>query len=220
MDRALLIANMLEPPRPGAELFQHLSGRGFLTITGERCAQIANFTNYGVLLRIESRALSCSSTCQGAAPSQPPPPHTHRPLPGDPSQRRHNAHGHGQHGLCRARVRGGCGRPDGGRAPGHLRRAAAARAAGGHAHCKGRRRVRQVRLWRGGVCWAGGDACCMQDGAGDRLLLSTVCSCHLLFSHPNWQTAPHAPGATPTLGHWQTDGPATPCLQPSRPTRS
>ncbi|KIZ02202.1 hypothetical protein MNEG_5761 [Monoraphidium neglectum] len=34
MDRALLIADMLEPPRPGAGLFQHLSGRGFLTITG------------------------------------------------------------------------------------------------------------------------------------------------------------------------------------------
>lgn len=34
MDRALMIADMLEPPRPGARLFQHLSGRGFLTVTG------------------------------------------------------------------------------------------------------------------------------------------------------------------------------------------
>eukprot|EP00877_Chromochloris_zofingiensis_P005897 jgi/Chrzof1/1560/Cz10g12140.t1 len=34
MDRALLIADLLKPPRQGHELFQHLSSRGFLTITG------------------------------------------------------------------------------------------------------------------------------------------------------------------------------------------
>ena len=35
MDRALLIADMLDPPRASAPaLFQHLSGRGFLTLTG------------------------------------------------------------------------------------------------------------------------------------------------------------------------------------------
>ncbi|KAI8462564.1 MAG: nucleoside phosphorylase domain-containing protein [Monoraphidium minutum] len=34
MDRALMVAGMLDPPRPGAPLFQHLSGRGFLTVTG------------------------------------------------------------------------------------------------------------------------------------------------------------------------------------------
>eukprot|EP00879_Flechtneria_rotunda_P020628 GHRR01021707.1.p1 GENE.GHRR01021707.1~~GHRR01021707.1.p1 ORF type:complete len:312 (+),score=96.98 GHRR01021707.1:257-1192(+) len=34
MDRALTIADQLDGPEPGAPVFQHLSGRGFLTITG------------------------------------------------------------------------------------------------------------------------------------------------------------------------------------------
>lgn len=34
MDRALMIADQLQGAEPGAPLFQHLSGRGFLTITG------------------------------------------------------------------------------------------------------------------------------------------------------------------------------------------
>lgn len=34
MDRALLIADALDGPGPGGEPFQHMSGRGFLTITG------------------------------------------------------------------------------------------------------------------------------------------------------------------------------------------
>ncbi|KAF8055740.1 purine nucleoside phosphorylase [Scenedesmus sp. PABB004] len=34
MDRALLVADQLQGGAPGAPLFQHLSGRGFLTITG------------------------------------------------------------------------------------------------------------------------------------------------------------------------------------------
>jgi uridine phosphorylase len=34
MDRALALAALLAPPRPGGALFQHLSPRGFLTVTG------------------------------------------------------------------------------------------------------------------------------------------------------------------------------------------
>jgi hypothetical protein len=38
MDRALMIADQLQGAEPGAPLFQHLSGRGFLTITGAQQA--------------------------------------------------------------------------------------------------------------------------------------------------------------------------------------
>jgi len=91
-----------------------------------------------------------------STPQHPPPSNTTppaRPLPGRPRLRRHHAHGHGQHGLCCARVPRGRGRPDGGRAAGDVRRAAAARGAGQDGNRHGRGGVRQVGLSGCGVVW-------------------------------------------------------------------
>jgi hypothetical protein len=158
MDRALLIADLLEPPRPGATLFQHLSGRGFLTITGAPGAARGARRPGGCEPRPAGfrRALRADPPFRHARPARAPrrtptpptQPPTHaippRPLPGCPCFTGDDAHGHGQHGLCRARVPRGRGWPDGRGAARHVRRAAAAGGAGRHPHCSGRRGLRQV----------------------------------------------------------------------------
>jgi hypothetical protein len=66
MDRALMIADQLQGAEPGAPLFQHLSGRGFLTITGAQqagCCMASGSSCYSAGEVLQERAEAQTLVC-------------------------------------------------------------------------------------------------------------------------------------------------------------